>query len=539
MVSLMLFASVSVTACGGRGGDEIIINKDKSQLNIGVFDAGYGSAWAYETAADFEALYANTSFEEGKMGVQVVIDPKKAEFTTTTLTSTMAGKNNAMYYLSNFQYDAVQSAGLVADITDAINAKVYDANGELAMMDDGKGKLIPIKGRTASLSMYDRANDEVKDLYLESDGKYYGAPWAGVISSIIYDADLFSARKYFSDSKGNFNKTLADVEEGDCGPGPDGEMGTADDGMPETYAAFLKLLLKMRDDDVIPFTWSGMTPYQRNGAFGHIYANYQGAEGYAENFASDRTFEKLAEHEGRKAAIQFFSDIVKGEHYATNAFTQSYTDAQSNYINSIDEEKPIAFFFEGSYWESETRRSFDEMAKDDANMGYGKRNFKFFPVPNFVGTPGITDQTNTKEKEVLCGTHADAIVFITEKNTCENPELQKRLAKLFMQFNASREQNVKTIKNTGGCIPMYDYKIEESEVKTLTKFGQDIFRYMEEGSKIVWCTEFQEDTFNTLRFMVRYNGIQFYDCASIFNKNPDLSVADCFNENQKAIRALN
>ena len=108
-----------------------------------------------------------------------------------------------------------------------------------------------------------------------------------------------------------------------------------------------------------------------------------------------------------------------------------------------------------------------------------------------------------------------------------------------MQFNASREQNVKTIKNTGGCIPMYDYKIEESEVKTLTKFGQDIFRYMEEGSKIVWCTEFQEDTFNTLRFMVRYNGIQFYDCASIFNKNPDLSVADCFNENQKAIRALN
>lgn len=554
LASLMAVSSLSMTACGGRE-TQVEIDATKSVLNIGVFNAGYGATWAYEAAKDFEKLYENTSFEEGKKGVQIVIEAEKAEFTTTTLTTTMAGKSNAMYYLSNFQYDSVQSAGLLADINHIYEQKVYDENGDLAMMDDGKGNLIPIGNKTANLSMKDRANKEVKDLYLEEDNKYYAAPWAGTINTIIYDADLFDEYHYYADAQGNFNKTLADVASGNCGTGPDGKMGTADDGMPVTYNDFLRLMKTMKDNDVIPFTWSGDTPYQRQAAFSYIFANYEGAEDFALNFNKNisqeemnavgaaNVYDYLALQEGRKASVQFFSDVVKGGFYDQRAFTQSYTAAQTNYIESrISGEKPIAFFMEGSYWESEARRSFDEMAKKNEAYGYGKRNFKVFPVPNFVGTEGITDEKATAQSEhVMFATHAEAMAFITAKNTCENPTLQRRLAELFLQFTSSREQIVKTLKNTGGCIGMYDFEIHPEELTTLTKYGQDICRYLREDAKMVWATEFHDDTRNTLvAFFLRYptGGTHYYDCAKIFKENPELSVADCFKEVQKAVKKI-
>ncbi len=550
LAGLMAVSSFSMTACGGRE-SQVEIDTSKSVLHVGVFNAGYGSAWGYEAAADFEKLYENTSFEEGKKGVQVIIEAEKEAFTTTALTSTMAGKKNALYYLSNFQYDNAQATGLIADISEIYQEKVYDENGDLAMMDDGKGNLIPIGNKTATLSMRDRATPEAKDLWLEEDQKYYGAPWAGLVTQLVYDADLFDRYRYFSDAQGNFNKTLADVESGNCGTGPDGKMGTADDGMPVTYNDFLRLMKKMKEEDVIPFTWSGDTTYQRQQAFRNVFANYEGAERFDLNYNKNvsqeemaaagvsNVYEYLALQEGRKAAVQFFHDIVKGGYYDPQAFTQSYTAAQSNYINSVNDEKPIAFFMEGSYWESETRKSFDEMAKDDASLGYGKRNFKVLPVPNFVGVEGLTDEKDDAKEQVFCGSGTTALAFLTEKNSCDNPALERHLAELFLQFTSSREQLVKIMKNTGGCIGLYDFEIYDDELTTLTKYGQDICRYLDEGTKIVWSTEHHEDKANTLTaFFLRYNGTHYYDCASMFKNNPEKTVAECHRMTQDAVKSL-
>lgn len=62
----------SLAACG----DGKKTDKNKSQIYVGVFNAGIGYTWLEELAERFETAYADTSFEDGKTGVQVFIDPQ-------------------------------------------------------------------------------------------------------------------------------------------------------------------------------------------------------------------------------------------------------------------------------------------------------------------------------------------------------------------------------------------------------------------------------------------------------------------------------
>lgn len=547
---VVTITSSGVVGCSGRG-DATDIDTTKSQLNVGVFNAGYGRAWADEAAKDFEALYANTSFEPGKMGVQVIIDPKKEEFKPSVLESTMETYDNAIYYSNQKNYANYMAKGLLADITTVIGQNVYDAKGNLALMDDGSGNMIAVEGAgTATDSMMSRVDESVKDLYKivggENDGKYFMTPWAGLVGGMIYDADLFSREGLFFNEDGNIDDslTLEDVEAGLAGPGPDGEVGTADDGMPETYEDFLTLLNVMdKEAGIVPFTWSGLTPYQRWYAFESVWANYEGYDNYIKNFDGVTPNTELADQLGRKAGIQFFYDVVNKGYYDSKSFSQSYEQAQSLYVRSMDTSSPIAFFMEGVYWENEVRDTFDTMAEKnaDASLGYGKRNFKVFPIPNFVGVDGIADQTNTSDKEVLCGYGAGAVAFITAKNTCANPTLQKRLAELFLQFTNSREQLVKLMKNTGGCIGLYDFEIEEDELPSLTKYGRDIYRYIEEGSKIAWEKFSDETTKNKMTFYYIQGNTIYTDVPSLVKNAPTepvLTVADIYNKVSTYVRNL-
>lgn len=550
MAVVVTVTSLGVVGCSGRNNNKNDIDTTKSQLNVGVFNAGYGSAWAYEAAEDFEELYANTSFESGKMGVQVIIDPKKEEFKPSLLESTMETYENAIYYSNQHNYANYMAKELLVDITDVINEDVYNDKGDLALMDDGNGNLIPVQGAgSATDSMMSRVNDHVKDLFKivggENDGKYFMAPWAGMVGGMIYDADLFSREGFFFDDSGEINDslTLEDVENGQAGPGPDGEIGTADDGMPVTYDDFLTLLDTMSKAGVVPFTWSGLTAYQRWYAFDSVYANYEGYDEYIKMFDGVTSNTALAEQFGRKAGIQFFYDVVNKGYYASTSFSQSYDAAQRLFVRSMDTPNPIAFFMEGVYWENEVRDTFETMAQVNSNpdLGYGKRNFKTFPIPNFVNVNGIPDQTNTSDKEVLCGYGAHASAFITAKNTCSNPELQKHLAELFLQFTNSREQLVKLMKNTGGCIGMYDFEVYDSELSMLTKYGRDIYKYIKQGSKIAWDTTKDELVKNKKSFYYVQGNIIYTDVPALVKNAPTepvLTVDDVYKKVSDYVRGL-
>ena len=74
----LLGSSVTILAGCGDVGDGNEDNKNKTPLNIKIFNGGLGTVWIKELEASFESKFENVSFEEGKTGVDVNITPNKA-----------------------------------------------------------------------------------------------------------------------------------------------------------------------------------------------------------------------------------------------------------------------------------------------------------------------------------------------------------------------------------------------------------------------------------------------------------------------------
>ena len=77
LASTLIITAGCFAGCGGgsSGG-----SSKKTELKIGVFNGGLGYAWADQLAEKFEEKYKDVSFETGKTGVDVIIDPQKELF---------------------------------------------------------------------------------------------------------------------------------------------------------------------------------------------------------------------------------------------------------------------------------------------------------------------------------------------------------------------------------------------------------------------------------------------------------------------------
>ncbi len=542
LLALTMLAS-SLVACGG-GGETSSTDATKSTLNVGVFDAGLGTTFFNVMAADFEEYYKETSFEDNKKGVQVVMDAKKDEFKVGNLSNTMPNYENALYFMDAASYTTYSNKGLLADITSVVTEKIYDENGDMATD----------TGLSATQSIEDTMLDDFVNYYKTEDSKYYAIPFYIGVSGIIYDADLFDEKGFFMYENGSFGATYDDIASGNCSKGPDGRIGTEDDGLPNTWNDFVNLMKEMRESSVIPFTWDGANTYQKNNVFEYIWANYEGKDNYMLNYTfsghdtglnvdiTEENYKELVNQEGRKAAIKAFYDIYSNtKNYSANALTQSHTEAQFEYVwSSTNTNQPIAMFMEGAYWENEARSVFEEMAITDASLGYGKRNFKLMSVPKFEGVEGVKDQTNSDM--VLPASGSKTFICISEKNKCKNPEVQLKLAKLFIQFVQTRGQMAKFTASVGGCTRPYDYKVEEAEYNTYTQYGKSIMKYREEGAYLTtdlplaalrkanqflfedgnggWAFEARKGTdeklYDPFSYFVKYKGATVEDCWADF-----------------------
>ena len=289
---------------------------------------------------------------------------------------------------------------------------------------------------------------------------------------------------------------------GNCSTGPDGVKGTSDDGMPNTWNDFINWMKAMVGKSITPFTWSGNTDYQRRMAYRYIWANYEGADDYLLNYTfkgddsqkgeiTDANYPLLLEQNGRKAAIKAAKDITSNSrYYSSLADKQTYTEAQEEYAYSIMTNNKIAMFFEGSYWESEAKTTFDKMP---SALGYGKRNFKWLPVPNFIGVDGIPDQDKEMADRVLDASSSyEYGVYISAKNKCENYQLEVQLAKLMIQFAQQRSQLVKFVKNTGCTWRPYDFTVKPEELSQWTGVAKSIYKFIEEGATVVSAFPYSE-----------------------------------------------
>lgn len=545
--ALAAVTCMSVCACGGDKEDST-----KTYLDVGVFDAGLGTVYFDEMKKDFEAYYANESFEDGKTGVVLRPTKKNTEFNPAQLLTSMKDYQPVLYLLNTGDYEAFTSAELFTDVSDVMTEKYLDENGEIAK-DTGK---------TATQSIEDTMLDGYSDVFKKDDGKYYAVPFMYSAPGIIFDADLFDEQSLYFKADGTVGANAADLAAQNCSAGTDGKLGTYDDGLPATWAQFLTLLSAIRNKGLTPFTWAeSPSTYQISRVFNIIHANYEGYDDFMLNYSlsgtdnelgeiNDSNYDKLLEQEGRKAAIKAFYDITKNAgNYSVKAAPaggNTHTTAEREFIQSKRYGTRIAMFVENSYWEQEARSVFDGEPQPEQN-GYGKRNFKYLTMPKFVGMEGVEDQTN--EERVIPTTYSESYMCISAKNTNKNAEVQTRVAKLFIKFVQQRAQLVKFTANTG-CLRPYKYTITDEEKQTCTPYTRSILELIAEGATVApnlaIATKRRqftgEDGFdesnNGFAFRAKVDNNVYKEPFTYFYMNPDKTVDDAFGEMKSTITSI-
>ena len=482
----MLLAFSTLTACGGtpvtnssNGGGDASGDSDKTVLAVGNFDGGLGEEWLKVIEKNFEETYKDVSFEDEKMGVDVVVTSKKDVFKGANLLTQMNYYAQDVWFLFDPNYDAFVAADLLYDMTDCVTDIVYDEDGELASL----------TGKTAVSSIEDKLWDDWRSYFnvgTEEKAQYYGLPFYQAATGIIYDADLFNEEKLYYKADGTIGATAADVESKNCGKGPDGVLGTSDDGLPATWTQFMTMMDKMVTKGITPFVWSSQYTYQREDTFEAMYASYEGYDNYRLNYTlngydtglemqiSESNGYELLNQEGKKAAVKAGYDIASKEAYYTTG--ESHTDAQYTYINSIATNKRIAMLMEGGWWESESRNTFDIMALTVPEWGYGLRNFKYMPIPIFSDMEGVKAQTNTQRTMYTSG--EDSLTCISKTTT------KYDLAKLFVQFVHGNESMQIFTQNTS-CLKAFDVEWDDAAKAKATKYVQSQLDLIDDGAKIV------------------------------------------------------
>lgn len=432
LCSLMACSAVSFVACS----DEREVDESKTQLNIAVYNGAMGTEWMEKIGAEFEERYADVSFESGKTGVQVWVDGGKDEFSDTNLITSMPDGDYDVYFTQNISYlKAAVDAQVFMNINDVISEK-YD------VVDFGDGE--------KAYSILDKMDKgSVNYFGLEQNGtkNYYSIGWMAPVHGIVYDVDLFCEKGFYFLADGSLGGSL-DRETDVLSAGPNGETGDYDDGLPATWEQMKELLAYMRDNEVTPFTWSGQYVYQRNNFFDAVWASYEGYDDYMLNYSMNgktmingeevtitpQTGYKIAAQEGKLAALTAIRDIVSNsKNYSNQAFysSQSHTGAEREYLLSSYENEPIAMLIEANYWENEAAEYFKEMASEyDEKWSQANRRFGMMPIPKFIGTAGVPDQTNT---DTVINTNAYMLAGINKYTDSE------KAAKEFFKFAHTNE----------------------------------------------------------------------------------------------------
>lgn len=479
MAGVALFGTSLAAGCSGgdaNGGHKGYRNNKKydatkTQINIHNYTAGYGDEWLYNLEDAFEAAYANTSFEEGKMGVQVWHTGKMETFTTVQI----AQGNKDIYFMEQSQYPTYTD-GTMEDLSSILTAELSD------------GKTIAAKMTAEQLSYFG----------VEKDGgtKYYALPHYVGNYGIIYNMDLFDEEGYYFDEGGELIMYSGSTTKS---AGPDGVAGTYDDGLPSTYAQFYTLLGEIYANGDIPMIWTGEY-YEQHlmGLYEGLVATYEGKDQMLLNYTFDGEAKNLgkvqggkwvedstpttitssngyevARQSGKYYALEFLSTVMSNKnYYYTDSYNTSFshTSAQRIFLQNgtslQNGTKDIAMLVDGFWWQAEASGTFENMAKKDSKYSATNRKFGWMPMPYATESQIGNTQTITDFLSSLVCVKAGL------------DEGVKNAAFEFIKFLTTDDQLVEFTKTTG-AIKGYDYTIPESVKSTLSTFTQTLIDYTE------------------------------------------------------------
>ena len=181
LAAVLAFGSVA-TGCGvetpnGHPALNEKIDPNRTQIYAFCYDGGFGTDWIIDLKYAFEDLYKNKSFEEGKQGVQVVIDPKKDLMDIEEIPR----NKNELFFTQNAYYYDLLRADVLADISDVVTDSLtqYGDNSSVyAKMTEEQKAYYGVKGE-------------------DEKTHYYGIPHYSVFMQMVYNIELFDQKGYY------------------------------------------------------------------------------------------------------------------------------------------------------------------------------------------------------------------------------------------------------------------------------------------------------------------------------------------------------
>ncbi|MBP5467472.1 MAG: hypothetical protein J6Y43_07935, partial [Clostridia bacterium] len=104
---------------------------------------------------------------------------------------------------------------------------------------------------------------------------------------------------------------------------------------------------------------------------------------------------------------------------------------------------------------------FDNLAKENANRGFGKREYRMFVYPTIDG------QITASDKTVIGGGDLQGVVVVKQQD-------KQKLAKIkeFLLLSC-KEENLKKFTQFTGCSKLFNYDLTEEEMSTLTPYARN------------------------------------------------------------------
>lgn len=516
ILSLVLVAGSFVGVAGCSSGEKI--DKNKTQIYVSMQDCGVGNTFLDSAKAKYEALNPK---------VQIMPVPGGAE-----------GGEEVTAEIQNGGYDIYFTCNL------ALNAYVNIHQGTSSYFAD----ITDIITEGDDDSLHSKMFENVRAYYNVGDEqtpKYFALPWYTSYNGTVYDVDLFEKYHLFSTDEDSV--LLYEGIDGISGTaddnwGPDGRENTFDDGLPGTYEDLKQLWAEMKGQGITPYSWTSFPGYA-SGWLSSVWASYEGdnyelltnfnGTYYSSNAGPlpiDNTNGYMcAFQNGKQAALQVAEDIIRGGYYLEKSLNTSQDNilAQTDYLMSI-EKKPIAFLFEGTWWENEAKSIFNDMAENvDSKYAYGTRRFGLMPFPRFIGTQGIPDQVNQNVTYLNGGVSSTVSAMLVNKNSAN-----LELAKDFVKFMYSDAMNADFTKEAGVSRPFY-YHMKEEELSQLTYFQQQLYHIsQDENIKLVaglnrsdYSLQEPEFIADITRFNAKMTGGKVTNPFLEFHNNSSLTVA--------------
>lgn len=503
ILSLLILVVFSFASCGGgsEGNYTEKVDENRTQLYVYNYDGGFGSEWLNKVKLRYEALHANDEYEPGKKGIQIIINNTKNAATSETIKN----GQDEVYFTENMYYYSLRYDGALADITDAVTGKnPYESEKTIeSKFTEDQQNFYGIEGQ-------------------RKDGRtqYLGIPHYFGSYGIVYNKDLFDQKGYYFingyDPNGSLEEKFIYYDTDTKAPGPDGILGTGDDGLPTTYQEFFWLCEYIsRVNKQVALSWTGQYYTQYLGfLLDALVADYEGYDQMMLNYTfngeatdlgtvSDGIFHEdaqdkqinesngweLKRQRGKYEALSFIETLVDTPMYRNgdNAFNNSYShlNNQEDFLMSRADgvTTPVAMMVDGMWWQSESSHVFSSMAsRYGTEYSQEDSNLCWMPLPKATEEKAQQAAENIAKGEAG-NTIADSLYSLCFVSSgIENWKLP--IAIDFIQF-CNTDESLIEFTTTTNTMKALTYEIDDTILAQLSPYGRSLVEFIQ-NSNIVY-----------------------------------------------------